>query len=210
MSTNRLQSDSFASSCLQLGQQDPALGNILDKFGYPPMWTRPTGFATLIHIILEQQVSLASALAAYKKLEEKLGMITPTGLLSLNDEEMKACYFSRQKMGYARELANAVQSGQLNLEKLERYPDEEVKEQLIQVKGIGNWTAEIYLMMALGRPDVFPLGDLALVNSLKRVKQLPPQTEKAQLAAIGENWRPVRTVATMMLWHHYLEVRKKA
>jgi DNA-3-methyladenine glycosylase II len=171
------------------------------------MWTRPASFATLIHIILEQQVSLASALAAFNKLKQKTGAVTPEKLLKLSDEEMRACYFSRQKMLYARHLAEAITSKKIQLKKLSAAPDEEIRIALKQVKGIGDWTADVFLIFALQRPDIFPIGDLAMVNALKEVKQLPKQTAKEELLQIAESWRPYRTIAAMLLWHHYLCTR---
>lgn len=182
---------------------------IIQTFGYPPMWTRPNNFETLIHIILEQQVSLASALAALNKLKEKLVHITPEGLLLLTDEELKACYFSRQKAGYARALAFAIQTKSLPLKKLEKLPDEEVRKKMITLKGFGNWTIDVYLMFVLRRADIFPLGDLAAVNALKQVKKLPADTSKEKVLMISAAWQPYRTVATMLLWHYYLSTRAK-
>lgn len=171
------------------------------------MWTRPASFATLIHIILEQQVSLASALAAFNKLKEKIGVITPAKLLQLSDAEMKACYFSRQKMVYARHLAETVISKKIEFKKLSVLGDEEVRVALKQVKGIGDWTADVFLMFALQRADVFPVGDLAMVNALKEVKQLPKYTAKEELLQMAEPWRPYRSIAAMLLWHHYIKTR---
>jgi DNA-3-methyladenine glycosylase II len=186
---------------------DPAFNHVIQQHGYPPMWTRPASFATLIHIILEQQVSLASALAAFNKLKEKIGTITPEKLLKLSDAEMKACYFSRQKMVYARHLAEAIISKKIQLKKLSTSPDEEIRVVLKQVKGIGDWTADVFLMFALQRADIFPVGDLAMVNALKEVKQLPKNTAKGELLLMAESWRPYRTIAAMLLWHHYIKTR---
>ena len=168
------------------------------------MWSRPNTYETLVHIILEQQVSLASALAALKKLQQKTGNITPETILTLTDEEMRACYVSRQKAVYIRGLAEALQSKQVSLKKLEQLPDDEVRAQLVQLKGIGNWTVDIYLMFLLQRADLFPIGDLAAVNALKRIKQLPRDTPREVVMQIAESWQPYRTVATMILWHDYL------
>ena len=170
------------------------------------MWTRKATFATLILTILEQQVSLASAYAAYKKLKQRI-RVTPKNILSLTDVELRACYFSRQKIVYARELANAIQTKQLSLRKLTRLKEEEIRDQLKKIKGIGDWTVDVYLMHALQRTDLFPLGDIALVNSLKEVKQLPPHTTKEEMLAIAEPWRPYRTIAAMILWHAYIQKR---
>jgi DNA-3-methyladenine glycosylase II len=199
----------FHAICDQLSLQDPELAFILSTYGYPPMWTRPNTFESLVHIILEQQVSLASALAALNKLKEKLGKITPARLLTLTDEELKACYFSRQKMSYARFLATAIQNRQFSFKALEKLKDEEVRAKLVALKGIGNWTADVYLMFVLQRADIFPIGDLAAVNALKQVKKLPKDTAPEKLLRISAAWQPNRTVATMILWHYYLSLRAK-
>lgn len=197
----------FRQLCDALSERDEVFTTIIEKHSYPPMWTRPASFATLIHIILEQQVSLASALAAFNKLKEKIGAITPGKLLQLSDEEMKACYFSRQKMVYARHLAETIISKKIQFKKLSVSSDEAVRVALKQVKGIGDWTADVFLMFALQRADVFPIGDLAMVNALKEVKQLPKHTAKEELLLMAEPWRPYRSIAAMLLWHHYIKTR---
>lgn len=197
----------FHRFCDWLTKKDKELRNIIRQHGYPPMWTRPNSFQTLILTILEQQVSLAAAYAAFKKLKEKIGHVTPQKILQLSDEEMRACYFTRQKMGYARHLAEAITQKQISLKKLSLLPDEEVREQLIRLKGIGHWTIDVYLMHALQRTDLFPLGDIALVNSLKETKQLHPHISKDEMLVIAEPWRPYRTIASMILWHSYIKKR---
>ena len=147
---------------------------------------------------------MASALAALNKLKEKVQEIIPARVLLLTDEELKACYFSRQKTTYVRYLAEAILSEKLNLNELERLPDEEVRTKLTALKGIGNWTVDIYLLMVLHRNDIFPVGDLAVVNAMKRLKQLPATTKKEELLHIANQWRPYRSVAAMLLWHYYL------
>lgn len=199
--------ENFQTLCNKLAKQDKELKSIISTHGHPPMWTRPATFQTLILTILEQQVSLAAAYAAFKKLREKIGYVTPPKILSLTDEELRACYFTRQKIVYARELANAVQSKQLVLKKLSAAPDEAVRHELKKIKGIGDWTADVYLMHALQRTDLFPLGDIALVNSLKETKQLPPHISKEEMLAIAAPWRPHRTIAAMILWHAYIKKR---
>ena len=171
------------------------------------MWTRPATFQTLILFILEQQVSLASAYAAFKKLKEKIGYVTPAKILSLTDAELRSCYFSRQKIIYARELAKAVQSKQLRLNKISIAHEDEIRLELKKIKGIGDWTVDVYLMHALQRTDLFPLGDIALVNSLKEIKQLHKHTTKEDMLSIAESWRPYRTIASMILWHAYIKKR---
>jgi DNA-3-methyladenine glycosylase II len=157
-----------------------------------------------VHIILEQQVSLASALSALNKLKEYIQEITPARVLLLTDEEFKACYFSRQKTTYTKYLAEAIISGQINLTELEQLPDDVIRAKLTALKGIGNWTADVYLMFVLQHADIFPIGDLAAVNALKRVKSLPKETTREELIAVAEKWAPYRTVASMLLWHYYL------
>lgn len=203
----RFSEQNFQQLCNDLAHRDAHLKKIIHQHSYPPMWSRPASFATLIHIILEQQVSLASAKAALDKLKEKIGTITPEKLLALTDEELRACYFSRQKTGYARHLSQAILSGQLNLKKLSSAPDEEIRAALKQIKGIGDWTVDVYLLFALQRSDIFPTGDLAMVNALKEVKQLPRQAAKEELLALAEAWRPHRSIATMLLWHHYIQTK---
>ena len=194
----------FHTICDKLASMDDDLAMIIDTHRYPPMWTRPNTFETLVHIILEQQVSLASALAALHKLKARLKEVTPKAFLALTDEELKACYFSRQKTIYTRVLATELLGGQLDLVALEALTDDEVRARLIILKGIGNWTIDVYLMFVLQRTDVFPGGDLAAINALRRVKRLPKDTSKEILLEVAASWQPYRTVATMLLWHLYL------
>ena len=199
----------YHSICDQLAKADADLGNIISAYGYPPLWTRPNTFESLVHIILEQQVSLASALSALNKLKERLPELTPANILSLTDEEFKACYFSRQKTIYTRSLAKALSDGQINLEEFNQLDNEAVRNALTKLKGIGNWTVDVYLMFVLGRADIFPAGDLAAVNALKRVKSLPANITRDKILNISEKWKPYRTVASMMLWHYYLSQKNR-
>ncbi|RXK60490.1 DNA-3-methyladenine glycosylase 2 family protein [Lacibacter luteus] len=199
--------DSFQSHCDLLAKKDKHLRGIIKKHGYPPMWTRKQGFETLILTILEQQVSLASAFAAYKKLKSRIGVVTPAKILAMSNEELRECYFTRQKQLYAKELATAIVTKQLQLKKFPEMTDEDVRTQLTAIKGIGNWTTDVYLMHALQRTDLFPLGDIALVNSLKETKQLHPHVTKDEMLTIAEPWRPYRTIAAMILWHAYIKKR---
>jgi len=204
----RFDADNFRAICDQLAKRDADLKRILKTRGYPSMWTRPNSFQTLILTILEQQVSLAAAYAAFKRLKERIGTVTPDKLAALSDEDLRACYFTRQKIVYARGLTEAIQSKQIKLRALHHQPDESVREQLINLKGIGNWTIDVYLMHALRRTDLFPLGDIALVNSLKHIKQLPDDVSKEDMLEIAAQWRPNRTIAAMILWHDYMQRRK--
>lgn len=188
-----------------VARNDKDLEAILKLYGYPPLWIRVNSFETLVLTILEQQVSLASAYSAYKKLKERI-RITPKNLLQLTDEELRSCYLSRQKIIYTRELAKAITSKKINLKKFETLPDDVVRTELKALKGIGDWTVDIYLLHALRRTDVFPIGDLALVNSIKMIKQLPSAT-KEDLLKLSGIWKPYRSIATMLFWHYY--IRKK-
>ena len=194
----------FQVICDELASMDEDLAMILATHRYPPMWTRPNTFESLIHIILEQQVSLASALAALNKLKERLKEISPAAFLMLTDEELKTCYFSRQKIIYTRGLATALVEEQINLTSLESLSDDEVRAKLITLKGIGNWTIDVYLMFVLQRADIFPIGDLAALNTLRRVKHLPKDTSRESLLEIVARWQPYRSIAAMLLWHLYL------
>jgi len=203
----RFDEKNFHPLCRKLTAIDTDFAEIVRQHGYPPMWTRPASFQSLILFILEQQVSLASAYAAFKKLKERIGFVTPSKILALSDAELRACYFSRQKIVYARELALAVQKKQLVLKRLEDKHEDEVRHELKKIKGIGDWTVDVYLMHSLQRTDLFPLGDIALVNSLKEVKQLKKDVSKEKMLKIAEPWRPYRTIAAMILWHAYIKKR---
>ena len=191
--------------CDELAAKDNHLKMILQQYGYPPLWSRVAGFSTLVHIILEQQVSLASAMAAYTKLVEKCGVISPENILQLSDAELKACYFSRQKTVYVRSLAEAFASGRINQTNFADYTDDEVRMVLKQVKGIGDWTVDVYLIFAMHRVDIFPAGDLAVVNACKLVKQLPVQVMREAITEIAAAWKPYRSIAAMLLWHYYIK-----
>ena len=199
--------ENFHQLCDGLAKKDKHLKKILQQHGYPPMWQRKPNFETLIHIILEQQVSLASAKAALNRLKEKIGAITPKKLLALTDAEMKACYFSRQKIIYARHLAGAMVNGELSIKRIHLLHDDEIRNILTKLKGIGNWTVDVFLLMALQRTDIFPVGDLAMMNSLKKVKQLPHHTTKEKILLLAESWKPHRSIAAMILWHSYIRER---
>ncbi|MCO6509933.1 MAG: DNA-3-methyladenine glycosylase 2 family protein [Aridibacter famidurans] len=196
--------------CRELSAGDPSIRRAYEQYGSPPLWAREPSFATLIHIILEQQVSLASAKAAYEKLLETVDEITPENILALSDGEMKAAYFSRQKAVYARELSKAVVERHLVIEELGTLPDEEVRTALTQVKGIGRWTSDIFLLMCLLRPDVMPVGDIALHQAWKELRGLETRPTSAEFPSVAERWRPYRSVAARLLWHFYLSERGRS
>jgi|SRR5688500_2217387 len=204
---NRFTEENFQYLCDELIKRDLELKLIIEQYGYPPMWTRDNTFATLILTILEQQVSLASAFSAFQKLKEKLLLITPQNLIQLSDEELRECYFSRQKIIYARCLAKALINEEFNLQQFEFEEDDVVRTTLKKLKGIGEWTTDIYLIHALRRLDIFPLGDLALVNALKEIKKLDVTTGREELLNIAASWKPFRSIATMILWHYYIQKR---
>lgn len=206
---NKFSHANFHTICDELASTDIGLGAIIKAHGYPPLWSRPNTFETLVHIILEQQVSLASALSALHKLRERVQEITPARVLLLTDEEYRACYCSRQKTSYIRYLAEAILSGQISLQAFEQMEDNEIRAQLVALKGIGNWTVDVYLMFVLQRADIFPIGDLAAVNALKRIKELPTATTREEVIRVATQWQPYRTVATMILWHYYLSAPAK-
>jgi DNA-3-methyladenine glycosylase II len=187
----------------RVADKDKSLQFIINEYGYPPLWIRPNSFETLVLSILEQQVSLASAYSAYKKLKERIN-ITPNNLLQLTDEELRNCYLSRQKIIYTKELANAIVNKKINLKNFEELPDDIVRTELKKLKGIGDWTVDIYLFHALRRLDVFPIGDLALVNAIKMVKQIPSIT-KEELLELSNQWKPYRSIVTMLFWHYYIK-----
>jgi DNA-3-methyladenine glycosylase II len=202
-----LRPNTFHRLCDDVAKTDSTLQGIIGSIGYPPFWTRPNSFATLVLTILEQQVSLASAFAAFTKLKGRVQEVSPENIMTLRDEELRACYFSRQKIVYVRGLAEAILQGRIDLRKFERQPDEKVREELKKLKGIGDWTVDIYLIHALRRTDILPLGDLALVKAIRESKNLDPATTREELHQLAEPWRPYRSVATMILWHYYIRKR---
>ena len=202
-----LTAESLADGVRHLCDRDPDLARIVARWGLPPMWAREPGFPTLIHIILEQQVSLASARAAYDRLRAAVSPLTPQEFLTLDDATLKAVGFSRQKTGYGRGLARAILEGRLDPEALGRMPDRAVRAELCAIRGIGPWSASIYLLMVLLRPDAWPAGDIALASAVQDVKRLAARPTPDQLEMISAAWRPWRAVAARLLWHHYLSRR---
>ena len=192
----------------ELAARDPDLAAVRRSFGVPPLWARRPGFSALVRIILEQQVSLASARAAFERLRGAVDRLTPRAFLELDAATLRRVGFSRQKAGYCRALAEEIVGGRLRLADLARMDDESAHERLTRLPGVGRWTADIYLLMALGRPDVWPRGDLALARAAQRVKGLPRRPDDDELAAMAEAWRPWRAAAARLLWHDYLSRRR--
>ena len=188
-----------------LAERDAALKRVLDEYGYPDMWDRPPGFSTTVHIILEQQVSLASANATFYRLKSKLGgTVTPEGLLKLKESEFKELGVTRQKILYIRLLAEQVASGAFLFDSLTPLSDEFIRFEMTKHKGIGNWTADIYLSECLLRCDVLPTGDVGVQEAFRALKGLETRPTHEVLEAMTEHWRPWRSVGTRMLWKFYL------
>lgn len=191
-----------------MAARDPDLAGIVARVGPPPLWDRPPGFATLVHIVLEQQVSLASARAAFERLVRATDPLTPQRFLRLTDAQLLAIGFSRQKARYGRAIATALVEGSLDLDALGGMGDEAAQQALETIPGIGRWTSTIYLLMVLGRPDVWPAGDMALASAVAEAKGLAVRPAADELTLIGEVWRPWRSVAARLFWHDYLARRR--
>ncbi|WP_016873565.1 DNA-3-methyladenine glycosylase family protein, partial [Chlorogloeopsis fritschii] len=196
-----LTQSNFANSLKVIASRDTDLAEILQTYGLPPFWVREPGFATLIQIILEQQVSLASAKAVFERLQQTISPITPEGFLALDDDQIKKIGFSRQKTLYGRLLSQSIITGQLDLHTLNQMNDEDVRSVLKKIKGIGDWTVDIYLLMALRRSDSLPKGDLGLALAIQKIKRLENRPSPREIEDIAERWRPWRAVATRLLWH---------
>ncbi|MGB7922695.1 MAG: hypothetical protein WCF57_05565 [Pyrinomonadaceae bacterium] len=203
-----LDEETLARGLKYLSARDRDLARILEEFGPPPMWEREAGFATLLLIILEQKISLASAAAVYERLNTLCGPLTPERFLELDDDAIMSTGFSRRKMDYVRDLARSIIEGRLDLAALSEMDDEAARAELLKVKGIGPWTADIYLLRALLRPDVWPRGDLALAVAAQKVKGLRCVPGHEELDALGAAWKPWRAVAARLLWHYYLNRKR--
>jgi len=197
----------FQSSVRELAVRDSDLARVIEMYGAPPLWVREPGFPSLVYIILEQQVSLASARAAFQRLRGAAGPLTPARFLKLSDTQLRQIGFSRQKTLYARLLAESLVKRHLDLNDLDDLSDDAARKFLIALKGIGGWTADIYLLSALRRPDILPVGDLALAVAVQEVKRLRSRPSPARLEKLGQLWRPYRAVAARLFWHAYLSKR---
>jgi DNA-3-methyladenine glycosylase II len=204
MTNHRLDSSSLQEGIDFLCQADKDLAFIVSTYGPSPLWDREPGFATLVRIILEQQVSLASAKAAFDRLQNRINPMSEKEFLKLTDAELKRIGFSRQKSAYCRNLAHAVIDGKVSLGDNGHSSDDQFRSDLLQLKGIGPWTTDIYFLMALRRPDIWPQNDLALAQAVQDLKQFHSRPDNNQLAKLSEAWRPWRAVAARLLWHYYL------
>jgi DNA-3-methyladenine glycosylase II len=199
----------LAAAASTLASRDKHLAAILKQYGPPPLWRRPQGFSTLVRIILEQQVSLASAASMYDRLVSAIEPFAPGGFIDVGEPYMRSLGVTRQKASYLLRLAESIEHRELRLRSIARMTDSDAKLALMSIKGIGSWSADIYLLMAMRRADVWPTGDLALATSVMEVKQLRERPSEAQLLDIAEHWRPYRAVGARMLWQRYLAMRKR-
>ena len=200
----RLTHRQLLESTQLLAGKDPDFARVVEKHGPPPLWDRPPGFETLVRIILEQQVSLKSADAMYRRLQHKLPGLTPAAILKAGEKGLRDLGVTRQKASYFVNVASAVEHGELDFQVLESQEDEAVIGSLTSIKGIGPWTANVYLLMAMCRPDVWPPGDIALATAYQTLKSLHCRPSSAELDDIALAWQPHRATAARILWHHYL------
>lgn len=207
--SRRLTKASLSKGARRLADVDPDLGTVLGRLGEPPMWGREPGFPALIQIILEQQVSLAAARTMYRRLTRHLGAMTPEAVVAIQVSGLRNFGLTRQKAGYCHGLAARVLHGSLDLTSVAHGPDEMGRHVLLGVPGLGPWSVDIYYLMALRRPDVWPQGDLALAVALREVKHLDALPTRDEQQRLASAWAPWRSVAARILWAHYLAARGK-
>jgi DNA-3-methyladenine glycosylase II len=189
-----------------LSQKDEVLKAIIADFGLPIIQKREEGFASMCHIILEQQVSIASAKAAYEKLVNLVGKVDPFTIFNATDEAVRTCGISRQKTLYLKDLAQRVISKELDFSSLPMKTEQQIRNELIQIKGVGNWSIDVYLMFCMQSQDIIPLGDIAIKNTLMELYNCQSEEE---MLVISSNWKPFRTLASFIIWHYYLKKRGK-
>ena len=192
-------------AAVTLADRDKHLAAILSTLGTPPMWARRPGFATLVRIVLEQLVSLVSARSMFERVTINVRPFTPGRFIELGESYLRSLGVTRQKAAYFLSLAHATAAGELA--GLSRMSDDDARAALMRIKGIGPWTADIYLLMVLKRPDIWPVGDIALGTAVGRIRKLRQRPGRAELEKIAEAWRPFRSVAARMLWQYYLAVQ---
>ncbi len=198
--------ESLRLYCDKLAKRDKRIKGILGEIGYPPFWHRDPGFKSLVMIILEQQVSLASAFSTYQKLETLLKEISPGRVLGMSDAQFKSCGFSRQKMSYVRGLAEELEAGRLDLDTLNNLDITSLRKELLNIKGIGNWTVDVYLLSCLHKLDVFPIGDLALIKSMIQAGFIKDSDSKESIQRRVMRYKPYRSIFTIILWFRYIKV----
>lgn len=197
-----LTKESLGAATVLLAARDRSLASIYQLHGPPPMWGRRPGFSTLLRIVLEQQVSLVSARAMFERLRSKIDPFEPRSFIECGENYLRSLGMTRQKAHYAIQVAQAFSNGDLN--SIHRMNDEEAQATLMRIKGVGPWTANIYLLMALRRPDIWPDGDIALASAVGKLRKMKMRPSFVELAKIAERWRPYRSVAARMLWQFYL------
>ena len=203
-----LTAEALVNAASQLAKDDRRLARILKTYGPPPLWRRPATFTTLVRIILEQQVSLKSADAMFRKLQDSMRPFTPKNLIYLGSEHLRVLGVTRQKTAYLLHLASALAEGRLNLRQVSKMSDAEAKTTLMQIKGLGSWSADVYMLMAMRRADIWPAGDLALAVAVQELNELENRPSFQQLESLAEKWRPYRAVAARMLWQYYLATKR--
>lgn len=199
-----LTEETYHRALSELGARDSALACVLSRWGTPPFWTHAPGFPGIVIAILAQQVSLESAQAAFTKLENTCGSVNCQGFLSLDDGTVRAIGFSRQKASYVRGVAQGILAGEIDLEVLQSMDDDDARQSLMEVRGIGAWTADTYLLFALRRADAWPSGDLALAKAIQELRGFATKPGPEEVDGMADHWRPWRAVAARILWHHYL------
>ncbi len=197
--------ESLAAAAEALAARDPHLASIYQVHGVPPMWGRQPGFVTLLRIVLEQQVSLVSARSMFERLKSNIEPFTPERFIESGEAFLRSLGVTRQKSHYCVQVAQAFVGGRLN--RINRLNDEDAHATLLGIKGVGPWTANIYLLMALRRPDIWPDGDVALATAVTKLRKMKTRPSFVELAQIAESWRPYRSVAARMLWQYYLAER---
>jgi len=206
----QLDEDRLVETARTVASMDTDMARLLADHGTPPLWAREPGFITLVRIILEQQVSLASADAMFRRLNSHIEPLTPRAILEAGATFLQSFGITRQKAGYFVNVATAIESGALDLAALANENDDVVIDRLTAVKGVGQWTAKIYLLMALRRPDVWPVGDIALATAVKNMRRMKLRPSQDKLSEMADAWRPHRATAARMLWHYYLNSAKFA
>ena len=189
-----------------LTQKDEVLKRIISEFGLPIIQKREEGFASMCHIILEQQVSIASAKAAYEKLVNLVGKVDPFTIHNATDEDLRSCGISRQKTLYLKDVAQRVIRKELSFSSLPMKTEQQIRNELIQIKGVGNWSIDVYLMFCMQSQDIIPLGDIAIKNTLMELYNCQSEEE---MLAVSSNWKPFRTFTSFIIWHYYLKKRGK-
>ena len=199
----------ISSASEHLANLDPHLALVFKQNGPPPLWGRKPGFSTMIRIILEQQVSLSSAASMFRRLSANISPFTPGRFVALGEMYLRSLGLTRQKSAYCVHLARSIVDRELSLSFVSRMSDLDARTELMRIKGIGMWSADIYLLMALRRPDIWPSGDVALVTAITRLRRLAARPNADQLLGMAERWRPFRAVAARMLWQYYLSQREQ-